>query len=411
MKVLQVSTFDLKGGAARAAYRLQAALDGTGLASQLLVQAKSGDDTAVIGPESKVARGMGLLRPTLDLLPTMAYRNRTQTLFSPAWLPFSGLVSQINRLAPDIVHLHWVNGGALSISDIAKIKAPIVWSMHDMWAFTGGCHSDSGCGHFTETCGRCPVLNSDKKRDLSFRVQSRKRRVFDNKTDIQFVGVSSWLANCAKESSLLKKFDVTAIPNPLDTHVFCPVSKSLARELLGLPKNRPLVLFGAMNALADPNKGFVQLKKALSLLQNDEVELVIFGSSQPEDESPFGQRSHYMGYLHDDVALKLLYSAADVMVVPSYQEAFGQTASEAMACGTPVVAFGATGLLDIVDHKVNGYLAEPYKPEDLAAGIKWVLLNSEAFALGDNAVAKVRRCFDYPVVAERFLRLYRELLA
>tara|TARA_Y100001001_G_scaffold121660_1_gene119778 strand:- start:6959 stop:8194 length:1236 start_codon:yes stop_codon:yes gene_type:complete len=411
MKVLHVNAFDHKGGAARAAYRLHESLLRAGLNSQMLVQFKAGDDVSVVGPSGKIKRGMGLLRPTLDLVPTLAYRNRTQTLFSPAWLPLSGIVSEINRLAPDVVHLHWVNGGALTIGDIAKIKPPIVWTMHDMWAFTGGCHSDLGCGRYSDCCGSCPVIGSGAKKDLSSWVQSRKKQAFARKSDIRFIGVSNWLAGCARDSALLKGSDISVIPNTLNTQVFAPVQRKLARELLGLPQDRSLILFGAVNALADPNKGYAELKMALSFLRPGDADLVIFGSSRPTEQTPFRQTAHYMGYVHDDVALRLLYSAADVMVVPSYQEAFGQTASEAMACGTPVVAFGATGLLDIVNHKTNGYLAQPYDAADLADGITWVLDNSASSGLGQAAVEKVKSTFDYTVVASQMSKLYHEVVS
>lgn len=410
MNVLHVSSFDQSGGAARAAYRLHQALVRNDVRSQMLVQSKSSDDHRVWGPKAKLSKGFSVMRPTLDLLPTLPYKNRSKTLFSPAWLPFGNAVDRINSLQPDVVHMHWVNGGMLPIRDIAKIRAPVVWSMHDMWLFTGGCHSDGNCGRFKEACGSCPVLGSDSEKDLSRRVWQRKQRVFSLKTDFKFVGVSRWLTSCARESNLLKGFDVTTIPNPIDTNVFSPVDKKLARELLGLPKGKDLILFGAMNALGDPNKGYQYLQKALASVRSSDVELVIFGSSGPEAGSPFDQPVHYMGYMHDDIALRLLYSAADTMIVPSIQEAFGQTASEAMACGTPVVAFGATGLLDIIDHKVNGYLATPYNAEDLARGIKWVLENNEANRLGADAALKVGRYFDYGVVAKQFIGLYQELL-
>ena len=160
MKILIVNTYDIKGGAARAAYRLHRALLSLGIDSQMLVQMKFSDDYTVIWPETKIQKGLALLRPFLDSIPVMFYKKRTKTLFSPAWLPFSNVVKQINQINPDIVHLHWICGGMLKIEKIAQIKAPIVWSLHDMWAFTGGCHYDEGCGGYKKSCENCKVLNS-----------------------------------------------------------------------------------------------------------------------------------------------------------------------------------------------------------------------------------------------------------
>ncbi|NLO17471.1 MAG: glycosyltransferase, partial [Arcobacter butzleri] len=162
------------------------------------------------------------------------------------------------------------------------------------------------------------------------------------------------------------------LPNPIDTNTFKPFDKESSRELWSLPKDKKLVLFGAMGATSDPRKGFKELSKALSLINTD-VEFVVFGSSKPQNASDFGFKTHYLGHLHDDVSLVTLYSAVDVMVVPSLQENLSNAVMESLACGVPVVAFGATGLLDIVDHQTNGYLAEPFESEDMACGIEWVL--------------------------------------
>jgi glycosyltransferase involved in cell wall biosynthesis len=201
------------------------------------------------------------------------------------------------------------------------------------------------------------------------------------------------------------------LPNPIDTTIFKPFDKEKARELWNLSKDKKLVLFGAIGATSDPRKGFGELREAmLKLGKNDAIEFVVFGSNKPKNTPNFEFKVHYMGALADDVSLVTLYSAVDVMVVPSRQEAFGQTASEAMACGTPVVAFRHTGLLDIVDHKVNGYLANPFDTTDLADGIKWVI-DKKYDELGINAREKVVREFNSVVVAKKYIKLYEEVLS
>ncbi|WP_319558025.1 glycosyltransferase family 4 protein [Thiomicrorhabdus sp.] len=406
MKVLHVSSSDIKGGAARAAYRLHEALLQSGVDSQMLVQSKASGDYCVIGPASKFEKGIGLLRPAVDAFPLRKYKNRSQTFFSISWLPFSTVVKKINEIKPDIVHLHWICGGLLPISDLEKIKAPIFWTMHDMWPFTGGCHYTEGCEKFSRHCGTCPVLGSEKQKDLSYKVFEKKDKSYRDIESMHILGVSQWLIEEAKKSHLFQGKKVSWLPNPINTRVFFPVRQSIARELLCLPSDKKLVLFGAMGGDSDPRKGFDELASALNYLADD-IELIIFGSKEPKNRQEFRQNTHYLGHIYDDVTLKILYSAADVMVVPSLQEAFGQTATEAMACGTPVVAFNATGLIDIVDHKVNGYLARPYESEDLARGISWVL-ETERAKLSGQAIDKVENNFSYDVIARLCKELYNK---
>jgi glycosyltransferase involved in cell wall biosynthesis len=298
----------------------------------------------------------------------------------------------------------------MTIEDIARIKAPIVWSLHDMWAFTGGCHYNEECGTYKSKCGECKVLGSDKEKDLSRKIFKRKQKVFNLKKDITIVGLSNWLNECSKSSALLKDKKHINLPNPIDTTIFKPFDKEKSRELWSLPKDKKLVLFGAMGATSDPRKGFDELSEAMQKLDDKSIEFVVFGSSEPKKSQNFGFKTHYLGSLADDVSLVTLYSAVDVMIVPSLQEAFGQTASEAMACGKPVVAFATTGLLDIVDHKENGYLAKPFDTSDLENGIEWVLNNDKYDLLCVNARGKVLREFDSILVAKKYIELYEDTL-
>ena len=410
MKILIVNTSDIQGGAARAAYRLHKALLAQDVDSQMLVMNKSSDDYTVKGPTTKIQKAFGKLRPTLDSIPTRFYKEKTKTLFSPSWSGFSGIVNKMNEINPDIVHLHWICGGMMSIEDIARIKAPIVWSLHDMWAFTGGCHYNEECKAYENECGSCKVLGSDKENDLSKKVFKRKQKSFESKKDMTIIGVSKWLTKCSNNSSLLKEKKHVVLPNPLDTNMFMSFDKEKARKLWSLPQDKKLVLFGAMGATSDSRKGFKELSDAMKKLKDTNIEFVVFGSSRPENAPDFVFNIHFLGHLHDDVSLVTLYSAVDVMIVPSLQEAFGQTASEAMSCGTPVVAFGATGLLDIVDHRQNGYLAKPFESEDLARGIEWVLNAPNYDELCKNARDKVVREFDSVVVAKKYIELYEEIL-
>ena len=410
MKILIVNTSDIQGGAARAAYRLHQALLAEGVDSQVLVQSKSSDDFTVIGPQTKIQKALGKLRPTLDSLPVQRYKDRTKTLFSPSWVPFAGLVEKVNTINPDVVHLHWIAGGMMRIEDIAKIKAPIVWSLHDMWAFTGGCHYDEECGEFKNACGACPVLGSKKSKDLSAKVWQRKQVSFTKHPNLTIVGLSQWLANAAKASSLFDSTSVVNLPNPIETNTFSPFDKQQARELFNLPLDKKLVLFGAMGATSDPRKGFMELTQALALLDSQNTELVVFGSSALQTAQGFKQKAHYLGQLHDDVSLRVLYSAADVMVVPSLQENLSNAIMESLACGTPVVGFEIGGNSDLIEHQQTGYLAKPFEVSDLAAGLDWVLNTPTYVDLCQNARYKVLREFDSQVVAAKYIDLYHSVI-
>lgn len=409
MKILIVNTSDIQGGAARAAYRLHKALLNQGIDSQMLVQYKLTDDYTVLGPSTKIGKGFAKIKPTLDAIPTKFYPHKTKTLFSPSCLPFNKIVKQINKIEPDIVHLHWICGGMLKIEDLAKIKKPIVWSLHDMWVFTGGCHYDEECGRYKENCGYCKVLGSNKKNDLSSCVLERKHKSF-KRNDLVIIGLSQWLANAAKESYLFKEKKIVNLPNPINTNLFKPFNKKQARQLWNLPENKKLILFGAMGATSDPRKGYQKLIESVQKLHHKEIELVIFGSSEPKEKPNLKFKSHYTGYLHDDISLITLYSVCDVMVVPSIQENLSNAIMESLSCGTPVVGFDVGGNRDMIEHHKNGYLAKAFDSHDLAKGIEWVLENEErykqlCFAARKKVIAK----FDSEKVAKQYIELYQSL--
>ncbi len=408
MKVLHVNTSDIQGGAARAAYRLHRSLLKAGIDSQMLVQNKSSDDHTVVGPTTKMQKGLSKIRPILDSLPKQCYQHAPPAPFSSNWLPFSGTLCRINTLQPDIVHLHWICGGMMQIGEIAQIKQPIVWSLHDVWAFTGGCHINGSCENYKQHCGQCEVLNSSRSHDLSQIIFKRKKNSYDRINDrLSIIGLSRWMADCAASSALFKNTEVVNLPNLIDTRAFAPIDKYTARALLNLPQDKSLVLFGAMSATTDPNKGFRILSQALLQLPQ-QWELVVFGSSQPKTPQNFKQATHYQGHMHDDISLRLLYSAADVMVVPSLQENLSNAIMESLACATPVVAFDVGGNSDMIEHKINGYLAKPFDPQDLAHGVKWVLCSPDTTK--KNARNKIISSFESEFLSKKYINLYKQIL-
>lgn len=412
MKVLLLNSSDIQGGAARAAYRLHQGLKYIGVKSQMLVQKKSSDDKTVFAPKAKLSQGIAQAKRTFDLLPLKFYPQRSNTTYSLSWLADT-IVPKVNEINPDIINLHWINAGFIQIETLAKLKRPLVWTLHDMWPFTGGCHYSGDCEGYLKSCGGCPQLGSSQNCDLSSWIWQRKAKAWRD-FNLTIVTPSTWLANCARSSSLFKDLPIEVIPNGLDTQRYRPINKRVARELLNLPQDKQLILFGALQATSDTRKGFHLLKPALQGLSKsswkDKLEVAIFGASQPEHPPDFGLKVHYLGHINDDLPLAIIYSAADVMLVPSIQEAFGQTASESLACGTPVVAFNATGLKDIVDHQINGYLAQPFKVEDLGQGIAWVLENEERYEkLSYHAREKAEQEFTQEIQARRYLSIFNKM--
>ena len=410
MKVLQLSTSDIDGGAARAAYRLHQGLLISGVDSSMLVRAyESGDDSVVV--EKTLMTRLG---PMMNGLPLRRYKQRSASMFSPQWFPDS-LTSRVNALNPDILALHWICNGFVQIETLARLNKPMIWLVHDMWPFTGGCHYAQDCDRYTQSCGACPQLNSQSLQDLSHQIWQRKAKAWRD-INLTLVAPSHWFAEVMGSSSLFQNRRIEVIPHGIDLEQYRPLNPSFARDVLKLPQNKLLVLFGASSGVTnDPRKGFHLLQAALQQLsQNewaDQLEIVIFGINTPPIPPNLGFPTHYIGKLRDEVSLVLTYSAADVMVVPSLQESFGQTASESLACGTPVVAFDATGLKDIVDHQKNGYLAQPYCAEDLAKGIAWVLQNSDhRQTLIANAREKAVQAFSLHLQAQRYEALFQDLL-
>lgn len=409
IKVLHLSESDVDNGGARAAYRLHEGLRSMGCRSNMLVRAKFSNNATVIAEKSLLTK----LAPPLSGLPLRQYPNRKETMFSPQWFP-DVFFSRVQQNHPDIIHLHWICNGYLQIETLAKFRQPLVWTLHDMWVFTGGCHYNEDCNHYQQSCGSCPQLQSSRDRDLSRWVWKRKANAW-KALNLTLVATSSWMAECARASSLFKDTRINVIPLGLDTDQYKPHNRHFAREVLNLPQDKRLVLFGALTGTSDRRKGFHLLQPALQRLSqsgwNEQIELVIFGASQPDSPPDLGFKTHYVGRFSDDLSLALVYSAADVMVVPSVQEAFGQTASEALSCGTPVVAFNATGVKDIVDHQRNGYLATPFESEDLAKGIAWILEDEERYQqLCFHAREKSLREFGAAIQAQRYLELYQEVM-
>ncbi len=409
MRVFALNLSDSIGGAAKAAYRIHKAVGMVGVDSTLMVNRKGKVDASVIGLKSsfeklfdKFRSGSGVLVSRIMSVPNTDYH-------SPAIFPTSWS-KKLSRPEVDIIHLHWINGEMMSIGDLGAIQKPLVWTLHDMWAFSGAEHYSSTSrwkhGYTQENRPK-----DEAGFDLNRWTWNRKRRSW--KRPIQIVTPSHWLAECVRNSALMRGWPVEVIPNPIDVDQWTPIDKKLAREKFGLPLGVPLISFGAIGGAADPRKGFDYLRSALQLLSKvrGDLELVVFGQEAPDQEIDLGFPIHYLGHLSSESDMQMAYSASDLLVAPSIQEVFGQTASEAHACACPAVAFEGTGLADVIEHQKSGYLAKLGDVEDLAAGISWVL-ESTSRSRQLNAASRTRAVekFSYPVIARKYQNIYSKVL-
>ena len=411
MNINLVSYSDISGGAARAAYRLHCNLQTVGHSSRMSVQKKVSDDYSVVGPVGNVGKLFNLSRSLLGKWVVKLQKSENPIIHTVSWYPFAGCGGFNRKLGPvDIVNLHWIRDIPV-IECIALINKPVVWTLHDMWAFCGAEHyapdDDQARWRTGYTDNNRPL--SDRGLDIDRWTWERKKRHWPH--PLHIITPSSWLGECVSQSFLMHDWPVHIIPNVLDTEAFKPLNKAFARQALNLPQDKKLILFGALKGSEDPRKGFDLLQDALVILGNSgirELHGVIFGQSKPLKAPEIGFPVQWMGYIYDEWTLALLYSAADVMVVPSRQENLPQTGTEAQACGCPVVAFNSTGLPDVVVHKRTGYLARPFDVKDLAQGISWVLQDKKKYErLCIAARERAVRLWAPEIVIPQYLDVYQ----
>ena len=416
MRILIVNTSERTGGAAIAAGRLTEALKSHGIKAKMLVRDKQTDriSTVALGGGWKQVRKFVWERVVIWINSHF----RRERLFS---VDIANTGNDITRLPEfkeaDLIHLHWINQGMLSLKVIRKILAsgkPVVWTMHDMWACTGICHHARTCTAFHSECGACPMIYSQKRKDLSTRIFRQKQRLYAS-GGIHFVTCSHWLEGMAKQSALLVNQPVSVIPNPISTTLFHPMKQTEARQKLALPTEGKLILFGSVK-LTDKRKGIDYMVEACRLLAKqhpalkEQLALVAVGMHAAELQPLVPFKVHNMGYVREEHQLVEIYNAADLYVIPSLDENLPNTIMEAMACGTPCVGFPTGGIPEMIDHLKNGYLTKEHSAEQLAEGI-YTLLTTPAYeSLSHEAVAKVNACYSERSVANQYGQLYAKLL-
>lgn len=418
MKVLQLSTDDFSGGASRAAYRLHTALLQCGVDSRMRVLVHQTANAKVIagkGPRSFSQKVKAKLQQKWHAVCRRNFRSSNPIMHSFGDTS-ACIVDEINASDVDVVNLHWV-ANLLSIEDIGRIKKPIVWTLHDMWAFCGGEHvvfEDRSTARFSVgyTADNRPAGETGP--DLNRLTWQLKRKAWSQQ-NFNIVTPGRWMAECAGASLVFGMQPVHVIPNPLELeHLWRPVDRQFARRVLGLEPTKKYVLSGSAGGMAHL-KGEDLLREAFLKLKeagHDLPELLIFGQTQSTTASQWPCKVHWLGRVHDDHVMSLIYAAADVMAVPSRLDNLPNTAVEAQACGIPVVAFDIGGLPDIVDHQQSGWLAPAFDTEDLAQGIAWVLQDADRWQqLSLSARQRAQLRFAPEVVVAQYLEVYRAALS
>jgi glycosyltransferase involved in cell wall biosynthesis len=395
LHIVLLSYHDSNGGAGIAAGRLRVALENAGHRVDYIVREKASTSNTI-----KFGNGIvSWLKFIAERLFFLRYEKNKEIrfLFNPG--VFGSDISKHPLIQKaDIVHLHWVNFGFLSVEDIAsltRLNKPVFWTLHDMWAFTGGCHHSGNCENFQHSCGNCKFLKNPNPNDLSHRLWESKKNGFEEK-NLHIITCSDWLGNRAKQSSILGGHSIKTIPNAIDTEFFSPNAASL-----GLDPNKKYVLFVAMRVNA-PAKGFHLLKEALAYLDPTTTELLIVGGEMTE-ELPL--KSHSFGQVSDPAKMRDIYAVADVFVTPSLEENLPNTIMEAMACGTACVGFQVGGIPEMIEHNITGYVAQPFDPADLAKGINWCLASETA---GTKSRERALQLYDQKTVAQQHLAYYAE---
>lgn len=413
--VLQLSTFHWEGGAGVAAARLHQALLKSGIESNLLVPQLSNPQEhahAIANTKWQSRKAWGrFVAERLHFLP-FEKDSTVRFAFSPAQ---SGVDISEHPLvqAASIIHLHWINFGFLSLKSLERLfllGKPIVWTLHDMWAATGGCHYSRGCDHYLSHCRYCPYLRKPEQYDISFSQFETKKSIYQN-ANITLVSPSRWLNEIVLKAALTGHLSSLSIPNCIDTDLFKLTGSAEARKALGLPSGKKLLLFAGANT-QDPRKGFLYLKKALEGFNaaSHDVEVLILGKGNAQKFEDMPVKTHYLGKITDPARMVSAYNAADMIIVPSLEDNLPNTIMEAMACGTPAVGFATGGIPEMIGHRQNGYVAEATSASSLADGIRWILENNTENAVSQQARQKVIEHYSEKVVAAQYSKLYRSLL-
>ncbi len=417
MRILIVNTSEMTGGAAVAANRLVAALNNNGVKAKMLVRDKTTDSITVAGLNHKPLRMWHFLWERWCIFCRLHFSKSHLFELDIANSGFD--ITSLNEFKEaDVIHLHWINQGMLSLNGIRKFLKcgkPVVWTLHDLWPVSGICHYARQCDKFITGCKDCPLLPNRKFcPDLAKQIWNKKKRIYQNSA-IHFVACSEWLANTARKSGLTKGLNVSAIPNSIDTNIFQPLDKIKTRKELNLPEDKKIILFVSQK-VTDVRKGASKLIEAVNKIcaehptSANSIVVALLGSHADVLKQQINFPCIELGYVSGDKRLAKVYNATDVFVLPSMEDNLPNTIMEALACGVPCVGFNVGGIPEMIDHLKNGYIAEYKNADDLAKGIWWVLAETDSNELQRNALHKVHSCYSQHSVALKYIEVYEQAI-
>jgi len=412
VNVLIVNTSEKTGGAAIAANRLMSALIDNGVKAKMLVCNKQTDNLNVVGLPGKLGLKLKFVWERVKILVHNRFSMRNHWAVDIAC---SGTdITKLTEFAwADVIHLHWINQGMLSLADIEKILDSgkrLVWTLHDQWPYTGICHYAEDCTHYQSHCHHCPLLKSAGAKDLSYKTFDKKMSLYSHINRVRFVGCSQWIADFARLSRITTGH-VFHIPNAIDQTVFCPTNRNACREVFGLPKDKTLLLFSSLK-VTDERKGIRYLMDACKLMVQqhpesvDNLGIVVVGTHTKDVEGLFPFTLYPIDYISDEARMAKLYTAVDAFITPSLQDNLPNTIVEAMSCGTPCVGFRVGGIPEMIHHQEDGYLAAPRDAQQLADGILYVVDAANHERLSQAAAHFAAQTYNPSHVARQYIEVY-----
>ena len=426
MKILHLNYTDTGGGAANAALNLVEEQNKNGIEAKLGVIQKQTASPFVVPVLKKRSFFIKLVDGVIDTIKFVLNYMQIYSYSSPAFFfkTTNGIlhsannktladIKWINNSDFDIVHLHWINSNMLSVKDIAKIKKPIIWTMHDSWSFCGAEHHPN----VLEKDNRYQIgyyRNNKPKTthgiDLCRKVWNKKKKHLKNK-EIVFISPSTWERDCLKQSKLFSNKQCFVIPNIIQKDLFRPLDKVAIRDIFKIPNDKKIIGFGAAYDVDNP-KGIKGSYYLMQLLQKLPVPsdyfLVIFGTVSAEFTSKIDVPFFASGFIYNPLILAQLYNACDCCILPSLIENLPTTCLESVCCGVPVAAFDVGGTKDIIEHKINGYLAKPYDVDELLKGVEYCIKNSAV--LSENCLKKAAQDFNNNRIIKQHLEVYETII-
>ncbi len=417
MKIVLVNTFDTNGGAAIACLRQAEALQSVGVQVKMLVMHKQGENEIAIETSSSQYRKKWNFY--VERIPFIAFHEGDKYYrFLMSTASTGEDISKHPAIQEaDIIHLHWINRGFLSfksLQKLAELNKPILWTMHDQWPFTGGCHYSENCVNYEQQCGNCFVLKNPKQNDLTHNIWKKKNALYSTMKPI-LVGCSQWLAELARTSSLGQHCQIMDMPNPIPTDQFTTHDKQLSRQHFNLPQDKQLILFSAMS-VNDRRKGFHYLAKAVKQLKKTNkwptnVELVVFGSVEQEAIEQLDVPVHLLGRLNGTDAISKAYASSDIYIIPSLQDNLPNTVMEALACGVPVLAYNTGGIPEMVINGFNGQVVTYADTQALADGIIKLMTKSDLKTMSQNARQSVVDRYSYNIIGQKWITTYKKIIS